>query len=194
MKGVTTMDLKKLASYPRFSISGHIDENTYFDFKNWLGQFTIENQPEALVIDFDSGGGSTWSGFDIYNLICGRRAIGDTHIIGFVARECSSMALSAFLACDLRVALCDARFTIHQVTFKKEIELNANQASDIGGALHLPEGLAQDLKRDDDRNIEILSTRTGMSKDKARELVDKGGTIRAVTALELGIVHEVITL
>lgn len=131
---------------------------------------------DRIHVHIDSYGGSVSEGWAIYNTLLQHPAEVVTYADGFVA----SAALYPFLAGDQRVASTVSAFYFHEVMTCAE-----GYAKDLRAAAEMAEFMT-------DVGINAFTERAGMSAEQVRDLMAEETWMSAWTALEQGLVTEVV--
>jgi ATP-dependent Clp protease, protease subunit len=136
-----------------------------------------ESRTRMLI---NSNGGDTNAGLMIYNLVRSMGANLEAHNVGRV----DSAAVSIYLSAEVRLASPNSSFLIHRPCriFHKDAKLFRPELLE----------LASSLKADETQSINILAERTGLTKLKARSMLEKGTVLTAAEAERIGLVHHIV--
>lgn len=158
--------------------SGKIDEDVAVDVLIKSEQFEARdnNKPVQLVIN--SKGGEPLSALSLYD---GMRAF-SFPIITVAQGMVASSAIIVFLLGEERCACLNSSFIIHKP-----------KGLARGYFTHEEMFLmAEDIRRTEERFVEIISSVTEQNVEKVREELCRGRTFNAKEALEYGLVHRII--
>lgn len=173
----------------KIDIKGHIVPDDHIEVYQWFGinatspsliktaiaEAEAEGEKE-LLIEINSGGGSVWAGAEIYYAL--------KKFDGTVRGEIPSLAASAAtfiaMACDHLSMSMLAQFMIHGAsTWQQGNHQNMADASDF-------------LKNIDDSIISSYLTKTSLSHEEIRELMNKDTWMTAQQAYDKGFIDEIL--
>lgn len=137
-----------------------------FDFKEELKKVDTEN----LLVRINSYGGSVSEALAIYNQLQNFPGIVTTMVDGFA---CSAASV-IFMAGKNRVVPESGLLMIH------------NASSSAAGDYRDLKKAAEDLEKIQQPSVDIYISKTGLSEDKVRELMDEETWINSKMAFELG--------
>jgi ATP-dependent Clp endopeptidase proteolytic subunit ClpP len=134
-----------------------------------INQLISEIKSDEILVRINSGGGSVFEGFSIYNSLamCGKKVI--TRVEGIAASISSVIALAGE-----EVQMCEnAYLMIH------------NPSSCVCGDAELIRKIADVLDRITDTLVDIYEEKTGLDRDKIQEMMDKTTYMDCREAIEL---------
>jgi len=140
----------------------------------------VEAGAKRLVLGLTSRGGDFRQGVSLANILRALPITLDTYNMGLVA----SSAVVLFLAGERRFAEPHSMFGFHPSSLTPEGSFTPKQLAEARARLLLDDGTEE----------EIITERTGMSRDAVRRIVQRSSSLNAEEALERGIVHEVAPL
>ncbi len=141
------------------------------------GQIVTTHRSDIYLM-LSTQGGAVTSGFTIYNFLRGLPVKVTTHNIGNV----DSIGNVIFLAGETRYACPHSTFMFHGAGF--DIERTRLEEKNLRESL-------DSLLADQKRMAALISSRSGISADKAGELLREASTKDANAAFTAGIIHEI---
>jgi ATP-dependent protease ClpP protease subunit len=136
---------------------------------SYVQDFLMRNKKaEKINLHIDSGGGSVYEGYAIYNLLrnCGKKI--DAHIISY----CGSIATMIALSADNIYMNEHGRFMIH------------NPSTQVQGDVHTVKKAVKELENIKNELINLYHTKTGMDKNLISDLMDDEKSFTAIEAKE----------
>jgi len=173
---------QKLFDKRRIVIDGNINFSTFDYVREVIGRLSLLNEAPGLTIELTCYGGIADHGFWIYDLI--RLYEGETtgKVIGFA----KSMAAIVLQACDHRQMSLHSYLKVHNInnsepTTVKEMRNKKKM-----------EAIIKSTESSDRKNIDILSTRTGLNQKLLIKLLEEDRDMDASEAKKLNFVDEII--
>ncbi len=161
-------------------LQGEVDEQMVRYVREALLRLTVKGSPPITVF-ITSGGGSAGIGLDIYDdlmMYSGKK-------VGLVGGFARSMAAVILQACDLRLAMRNARLLIHHVS-RREVSL------DVLRNAKKVEKLRQDVERRQSSIDRILAQRTGKTVLAIRKQCEKDEDMRSEEALRFHLIDKIV--
>ena len=162
-------------------MTGFINEEVANELIKQLMYLNQENPEKGITLYINSSGGELVSGLAVYDCIRLMKAKVRTVCTGMAA----SIASIIFLAGDKREMLPHTQIMIHDPTFTKY---------DVGGKKPLE--LQMELKKifqARDALCEVISERTGRSREEVYEKTKTDSFFSVIEALEFGLATGVVT-
>lgn len=157
-----------------------INHNTAQNLMALCGQLVGQGKTEICLM-LSSPGGSVASGFTLYNFLMSLPIKLTTHNIGNV----DSIGNVIFLAGETRRACKHSTFMFHGAGI--DVERMRFEEKNLREAL-------DSLVADQKRMADLISSRSSLDAERARELFREAQTKDADMALTAGIVHEICDL
>jgi ATP-dependent Clp protease, protease subunit len=162
-------------------LAGDVNDDMAYYVREAIIRLLARNNPPDIEVKITSGGGDVVLGLDIYDMI--RTYPGKK--IGKVMSHAKSMAVVLLQACDERVAFRHSHILIHHIS-RKSVNLDQLRSKK---KMH---EIRKESERDQDRINEILSHRTGKSKEIIRKKCEKEVDMTTEEALKLGLIDKII--
>lgn len=172
----------------KFKITGQIIDNESKEIFDYLGinstspqdveQALVEANGEDVKIELNSGGGSVFSGLEIYHLINSYEGEVTIDIIGLAGSIASVIALSG----NKVRAYPSSMFMIHNVSVGTIIDSDYKEF----------EQMAEMLKSANRSIAHTYEVKTKMSEEELLALMDKETWLSSKKALEMGFIDEII--
>lgn len=149
-----------------------------------LGSYTGEltnqasNGADTMELVINSGGGSVFEGYRLYNAIKDMRARG-VHVTAKIDTMAASMGSVVAMAADKITMVSNGRIMIHEV--KTGVH---GDAADLTRAADLCEDMSNQIAT-------IYSERTGQAVDEVRDLMKKETWMNANQAISNGFIDEI---
>lgn len=170
---------------PKIKISGVIIPNDHQEIYDWFGLEAtsprkVENQLNEIngdvTIEINSGGGSLFSGSEIYTLLKDYPHNVTVKVTGVAA----SAASVIMMAGDRILMSPTSQMMIHNATVRAE------------GDYHELESATQLLKNANQTAVNAYKLKSGLDDNELLELMDKETWFTAHQALEKGLIDEVM--
>jgi ATP-dependent protease ClpP protease subunit len=136
-----------------------------------------------LHINLESSGGDSDEGFRLYDHLRGLPAPISVRVVG----QCFSAGLDILMAGSYRFAAAQALFLIHPTSRTRDGLPDRVTAHSLASA-------SADLARTDVRVVDLLSNRTGTSREFFEQEIRNEEPITADVAFSCGLIHEITDL
>jgi ATP-dependent protease ClpP protease subunit len=160
-------------------INGPLNKDSYQKFLLDVEKYIIQNTPDPLLVIFTSGGGSTYYGITLYEMLRILPFPVITLGIGFV----DSASILPFMAGAQRFITPQTTFTFHLPS------QNSSERSVLSEVLQT----ADDLKSYFEKYSQIISERAGkISHEEMKSIQINPRTFSSSELVEKGIAHEIV--
>ena len=162
-------------------LSGTVDWQDLMALSLNIKTLVDQNKKEWMNLYITSYGGNAEAGFGIYDFI---RKIARPKMQTVVVRRASSIAIVITMAGTHRVMLSSAVMNFHDIG-EELAEVGVIARKDLKSALEV-------LNQKRDAYARIIARNSKLSPVDVKLLMDREETVDAKTALNFGLVHEII--
>jgi len=173
------------------------DDSTVISIDEEIGSFGISAKgfidevksmnPAAIHLVINSGGGSVFDAFAIYDFLTTSRFHVSVEIQGIAASAATVIALAG----DARPVMTQNSFFMIHNPFVTMMDMDAFEAEELREKAKSLESTADLLDRITDKLINIYAQATGLNKADIKQMMDDETWLDAQQALELGFLSDV---